>query len=99
SIRQDLEAGASLVIMETRESGKSGMCSPNGEVREEILQGIVRAGFALDHLLFEAPTKDLQVRFVKQFGADVNLGNIAPEAVIGLETLRLGLRSDTFGLR
>jgi phosphosulfolactate synthase len=81
--------------MEARESGRSGICRPNGEVRfgliEELLTGDVRT----EHLLFEAPNTGLQSYFLKRIGSDANLGNIASTDVIGLETLRLGLRADT----
>ncbi|MGZ4517427.1 MAG: phosphosulfolactate synthase, partial [Mycobacteriaceae bacterium] len=66
-----------------------------GEVREEVLDAILAAGVDPALLLFEAPTKELQTELILRFGADVNLGNIAPSDVAGVETLRLGLRSDT----
>ena len=94
-IRQDLEAGAALVVTEARESGRSGICHPDGGLRHELIEGIFEAGIAPEHLLFEAPTKDLQTWFVRRVGPNVNLGNIAPGDVLALETLRLGLRSDT----
>lgn len=92
----DLRSGATLVIAEARESGRSGICRPDGTPREDIVDAFLEADLEAEHLMFEAPTKDLQVRFIEMSGADVNLGNIAPGDVIGLETLRLGLRSDTF---
>jgi phosphosulfolactate synthase len=94
-IRQDLEAGASLVIAEARESGRSGICHADGKLRSDVLDAILGSGVDVDRLLFEAPTKDLQVSFVRRIGPNVNLGNVAPGDVIGVETLRLGLRSDT----
>jgi phosphosulfolactate synthase len=94
-ISEDWDSGASLVTLESRESGKSGICRPDGQLRygliEELLGGAVRA----DILMFEAPTTELQSFFVKRIGSDVNLGNVAATALIGLETLRLGLRADT----
>jgi phosphosulfolactate synthase len=95
SIGEDLEAGAAMVITEARESGRSGICRSDGQLRFGLIEGMLSGGVDADRLLFEAPTKDLQAYFVTRFGPDVNLGNIAPGDVIGLETLRLGLRGDT----
>ena len=94
-IRQDLDAGASLVIAEARESGRSGICHPDGGLRRDLVEGILAAVPDVEKMVFEAPTKDLQTWFVRRVGANVNLGNIGPGDVLGLETLRLGLRSDT----
>ncbi|MGZ4543340.1 MAG: phosphosulfolactate synthase [Mycobacteriaceae bacterium] len=94
-IRTDLAHGAHLVITESRESGTTGFANPSGEVREEVLDAILAAGVDPALLLFEAPTKALQTELILRFGANVNLGNIAPSDVVGVETLRLGLRSDT----
>lgn len=94
SIKRELDAGAWKVITEGRESGTVGMFQASGEVKEGLLDEIVREVSA-DNLLFEAPIKSQQTWFIKQFGADVNLGNIPPEEVISVETLRLGLRGDT----
>lgn len=96
-MRDQLAAGAWKVIAEGRESGSAGIFRPTGEVREglinEIVHGVNPAG-----ILFDAPRKEQQVWFVKRFGPDVNLGNIGPADVLALETLRLGLRSDTMGV-
>lgn len=94
-VRSDLRAGASLIITEARESGKSGICRPDGTAREDLVDALLESGVDTEQLLFEAPTKDLQTHFIKLLGPHVNVGNIAPTDVIGLETLRLGLRSDT----
>lgn len=94
-IQEDLEAGASLVIGEARESGRSGICRPDGELRWGLIEDILTSGVDSDRLCWEAPTKELQAHFVTRVGPNVNLGNIAADDVIGLETLRLGLRSDT----
>jgi phosphosulfolactate synthase len=94
-IRQDLEAGADLVIAEARESGRSGICRADGEPRYGLIEEILESGLELDRVLFEAPNKDLQTYFIRRVGPNVNLGNVAADDVIGLETLRLGLRSDT----
>jgi phosphosulfolactate synthase len=90
----ELEAGAWKVIAEGRESGTAGIFRPTGEVREGLIAEIVR-DVPPERILFDAPRKEQQVWFVRKFGADVNLGNIAPADVISLETLRLGLRADT----
>jgi phosphosulfolactate synthase len=94
-IRDDLAAGAVLVTLETRESGHGGICRPNGELRYGLLEEILTSGIDPNTLLFEAPSMDLQSYFVRRIGSDVNLGNIAPADLIGLETIRLGLRSET----
>jgi len=93
-MREELAAGAWKVITEGRESGTAGIFRPTGEMRTGLVDEIVHSIDVRD-ILFEAPTKASQAWFVKQFGADVNLGNIPPDEVIALETLRLGLRADT----
>ena len=93
-IQAELEAGSWKVICEARESGTAGLFRPNGEVRSGLVEEIVDM-VGQDRVLFEAPQKEQQVWFLRQFGSNVNLGNIAPSEVIPLETLRLGLRSDT----
>ena len=92
-----LNAGAWKVIAEGRESGSAGIFRPTGEVREGLINEIVH-GVDPGRIMFDAPRKEQQVWFVKRFGPDVNLGNIAPADVLPLETLRLGLRSDTMGV-
>ncbi|MEX0778883.1 MAG: phosphosulfolactate synthase [Balneolales bacterium] len=93
-IKSELDAGAWKVICEARESGTVGMFLPNGEVRSELIEEITHH-IPSNDLLFEAPQKDQQIWFLKKFGANANLANIAPNEVITLETLRLGLRGDT----
>jgi phosphosulfolactate synthase len=93
-IEQELAAGAWKVIAEARESGTAGIFRHDGEVRMGLIDEIVHA-IAPEKILFEAPQKDQQVWFVRRFGANVNLGNIAPDDVLALETIRVGLRSDT----
>ena len=93
-IQAELAAGAWKVITEAREGGNAGIYRPDGEVRMGLIDEIVHA-VAPEDLLFEAPKREQQVWFVRRFGAEVNLGNIAPGDVLSLETLRLGLRSDT----
>lgn len=95
-IHEDLEAGASNVITEARESGTSGICTGSGEIRFDIIDEIISSGLNLDHLIFEAPNKKMQTCFIKMVGPHVNLANIPFTDTIPLETLRLGLRSDTF---
>ena len=94
-VQEDLEAGASRVVLEARESGRSGICRPDGELRYGLIEELLDSGVDPDRLLFEAPTKALQTYFVQRVGPNVNLGNVASGDVIALETLRLGLRSDT----
>lgn len=93
-IRAELEAGSSMVICEARESGTAGIFRPNGEVRSGLVDEIVDMVGAA-RVMFEAPLKSQQVWFIRSLGSNVNLGNIAPEEIIPLETLRLGLRADT----
>jgi len=93
-IERALEAGAAWVITEARESGTAGVFRPSGELREGLVEEIV-ARIDPGRLIFEAPLKENQIWFVRRFGRDVNLGNVAPEDVVPLETLRLGLRADT----
>jgi len=94
-INEDLTAGAKLVTLEARESGKSGICRPDGALRFGLIEDVRSAGVGQDQLLFEAPTTTLQTYFITRLGTDVNLGNVPASGVIGLETLRLGLRADT----
>ena len=94
-ITDDIDAGAQLVTLETRESGHGGICRPNGELRYGLVEDILDSPIDVNKLLFEAPSMELQSFFVRRVGTDVNLGNIAPAEIIGLETIRLGLRSET----
>jgi phosphosulfolactate synthase len=93
-IQSELEAGAWKVIAEARESGSVGIFRHDGEVRMGLIDEIAHA-VPPEKILFEAPRKDQQVWFIRRFGADVNLGNIIPEEALSLETMRVGLRSDT----
>jgi phosphosulfolactate synthase len=93
-LREELEAGAWKVITEAREGGTAGIFDSSGGMRTELIGEIARA-VRIENVVFEAPSKAAQAWFIKQFGPSVNLGNIAPEEVIPLETLRLGLRGDT----
>ncbi|SOD71458.1 phosphosulfolactate synthase [Jatrophihabitans sp. GAS493] len=94
-IRQDLAAGAHMVITESRESGKSGICSADGRLKRDLIDQIAESDINLDRVLFEAPTKDVQIQLIRRFGSQVNLGNISTSDIVALETLRLGLRGDT----
>jgi len=94
-IKEELDAGAWKVITEARESGNAGIFHKSGEMRTGLIDEIVH-DIELDNLMFEAPTKGAQAWFIRKFGPGVHLGNIPPEEVIPLETLRRGLRADTF---
>lgn len=94
-IREDLQAGAIKVITESRESGKGGICRADGEIRYGLISELLESGIPAENLIFEAPTKELQVYFIRRLGSNCNFGNIALDDVISLETLRLGLRSET----
>jgi phosphosulfolactate synthase len=91
----ELNAGAYKVIAEAREAGNVGIYRGSGEVREGLVQEILTK-IKKEKIIWEAPQKAQQTWFIKLIGANVNLGNIAPNDVIPVETLRLGLRSDTF---
>jgi phosphosulfolactate synthase len=91
---RDLDAGATWVIAEGRESGTVGLYHPDHGVREDLVSVIV-SWIPQDKVIFEAPGKSQQAWFIQQLGADVNIGNVAPGDVLSLETLRLGLRADT----
>ncbi len=93
-IEADLDAGAWKVIAEARESGTAGIYRANGEVRTGLIDEIVHS-IDEERLIFDAPLHKQQVWLLERFGTECNLGNIAPADVLSLETLRLGLRSDT----
>lgn len=94
-MKAELEAGSLKVIAEARESGTVGIYRPNGTAHTVLINKIL-SNIKAENIIWEAPKKAQQVWFIKLLGANVNLGNIAPEEVIPLETLRLGLRGDTF---
>jgi len=96
-MRAELEAGASYVIAEARESGNVGIYRGSGEVREGLVQEILTQ-IPGERILWEAPQKGQQLYFLELLGCNVNLGNIAPSEVIPLEAMRVGLRGDTFDL-
>ena len=93
-LNEELAAGAWKVITEAREGGTAGIFDSSGGMRTDLIKEIANA-VGPANIVFEAPTKAAQSWFVKQFGPSVNLGNIPPDEVIPLETLRLGLRGDT----
>lgn len=94
-MQEELDAGAWKVIGEAREAGNVGLFRSSGEVRSGLVQEILTK-IPFEKIIWEAPQKSQQVWFIKLLGANVNLGNIAPNEVIPLETIRLGLRGDTF---
>jgi phosphosulfolactate synthase len=91
----DRAAGATWLVTEGRESGTVGLFSPSGDVRGDVVGAVVDAVGA-DSVVFEAPRKEQQAWLIRHFGPDVNLGNIPPAEILGVEALRLGLRADTF---
>ncbi|MGH9267705.1 MAG: phosphosulfolactate synthase, partial [Acidimicrobiales bacterium] len=93
----DLEAGATWVLAEGRESGTVGLYHSDGRVRDELAETLA-AFVGLRWVVFEAPRPAQQAWFVRRFGSAVNLGNVAPAELLAVESLRLGLRADTFGL-
>lgn len=93
-IQAELEAGSWKVICESRETGTAGLFRPNGEIRAGLVDEIVDL-VDRQRVIFEAPNKPQQVWLIRHLGPNVNLGNIVPQEVIPLETLRLGLRGDT----
>ncbi len=96
-MKAELEAGATYVIAEAREAGNVGIYRGSGEVREGLVQEILTQ-IPYEKIIWEAPQKAQQVYFLELLGANVNLGNIAPNEVLPLEATRIGLRGDTFTL-
>lgn len=94
-MNKELQAGSWKVIAEARESGNVGIYRANGTAHTLLINKIL-AKVDKDNIIWEAPQKPQQVWFLKLLGANVNLGNISYDDVIPLETLRLGLRGDTF---
>jgi phosphosulfolactate synthase len=94
-MKAEIEAGSWKVIAEAREGGNVGIYRGTGEVREGLVDEILTQ-IPQETIIWEAPLKEQQVWFIKLIGTNVNLGNIAPAEVIPLETIRLGLRGDTF---
>lgn len=96
-MRAELAAGATYVIAEAREAGNVGIYRGSGEVREGLVQEILTQ-IPEEKILWEAPQKAQQLYFIELIGCNVNLGNIAPNEMIALEAMRVGLRGDTFHL-
>ncbi|MEG2666238.1 MAG: phosphosulfolactate synthase, partial [Bacteroidales bacterium] len=96
-MQTELEAGSFLVIAEAREGGNVGICMSDGSIHVSLIDAIF-ASIPEEKVLWEAPMKAQQIWFIKRFGNNVNLGNIAQNEVVALETLRNGLRGDTFHL-
>ena len=96
-MQAELSAGSTYVIAEAREAGNVGIYRGSGEVREGLVQEILTQ-IPGEKIIWEAPQKAQQLYFIELLGANVNLGNIAPTEVIPLETMRIGLRGDTFHL-
>jgi len=94
-MKAELNAGSVKVIAEARESGTTGIYNEDGSINSKIISAISEQ-VKLENVIWEAPLKSQQAWFIKHFGANVNLGNIAPNEIIPLESLRLGLRGDTF---
>lgn len=96
-MKAELNAGSTYVIAEAREAGTVGIYRGSGEVREGLVQEILTQ-IPSEKIIWEAPQKPQQLYFIELLGCNVNLGNIAPAEVIPLETMRIGLRGDTFDL-
>lgn len=94
-MKKENQAGSTFVIAEAREAGNIGIYDKSGAVKTDLIK-LISQHFDVNKILWEAPQKNQQVYFIKEYGANVNLGNIAPNEVIPLETIRLGLRGDTF---
>ncbi len=94
-MKSELKAGSIKVIAEARESGTIGIYNEDGSINKSIISAISDK-VTMENVIWEAPLKSQQAWFIKNFGANVNLGNIAPNEIISLESLRLGLRGDTF---
>lgn len=96
-MRAELNAGSTYVIAEAREAGNVGIYRGSGEVREGLVQEILTQ-IPGEKIIWEAPQKAQQLYFIELLGCNVNLGNIAPSEVLAMETMRIGLRGDTFHL-
>ena len=95
NMKNELDAGAWKVIAEARESGTIGIYNSDGSANKDLIDDIMKE-ISVDDVLWEAPIKNQQVMFIQLIGANANLGNIAPNEVVALEALRLGMRGDTF---
>jgi phosphosulfolactate synthase len=98
AVSGDLEAGATWVLAEGRASGTAGIYDASGVVRQEAVAALESVACP-DCVVFEAPRENQQAWFIRRFGPDVNLANVHPADALGLETLRLSLRADTYMAR
>lgn len=94
-MKTELAAGAWKVIAEARESGTIGIYDADGSANRSLIDDIMKE-VSVDDVIWEAPLKAQQVMFIQLVGANVNLGNIAPNEVVAMEALRCGMRGDTF---
>ena len=95
-INSDINAGSDKILIEAREGGKGiGIYDECGNIKENELEILAKTN--MEKIIWEAPLKNQQTDLILKFGPNVNLGNIAPEEVTSLETLRRGLRGDTLG--
>ncbi len=94
-MKTELAAGSWKVIGEARESGTIGLYQSDGSANRALIDDIMKE-ISVDDVLWEAPIKAQQIMFIQMLGANVNLGNIAPNEVVALEALRCGMRGDTF---
>ena len=94
-MQAELDAGSKYIIAESTESGTAGIYRDSGEVREGLVEEILNK-IAAENIIWEAPKKDQQLYFIKLLGCNANLANVSPPEVIALETMRIGLRSDSF---
>ena len=90
-----MNSGAWKVILEGRADASAGIYRQDGSLQDDIIKAVLDSGVSSNDIIFEAPHKRQMTLFIEQFGSNVNLGNIPPNEVINLETLRLGLRGDT----
>ncbi len=95
SVKSDFESGAWKVILEGRADASAGIYREDGSLKDDIIQSVLEAGVGIEDIILEAPHKRQMTLFIERFGTNVNLGNIPPNEVYNLETLRLGLRGDT----
>ena len=96
-IEGDLDAGALWVVAEGRESGTVGIYDANGEVRRDVVEAIERRVDGA-RVIYEAPRRNQQAWLIRHLGPHVNLGNVRMDEIMGVESLRLGLRADTIGV-
>ena len=97
-IKEELRAGSWKVITEARESGNIGIFEDNGNIKSKMISEITK-NINYSNIIWEAPQKKQQAWFINKLGSNVNLGNISPDEVTGLECLRIGLRGDTFNIK